>query len=551
MRLCLLPFYQEEEYSRLSEIAGTFMNAIAENLYTINSVELFSCPQALETVYRINMASNTESRVKILTQIAEHLDVPIIVTGAIKNNHTAISLVMMIYSERTNEYLEYHWDNIEDRFFSAINDILIKISQIFSNRIVIDVPCTESLEAYIHYFKAVTEFNKNDRPNQLFWQYSLLAIAHDPSFDRVADLIVHKSLAMIKKDGAMLAENALKTLISIKPNNLCAMFALAEFARARSDHDETIQLMQSILQKFPHYTDGIFRLASYYHSINRYAEALETLNKINVFAFNASHLHLQGSIMDSCGRCYEALLAWKNALQIDPSRTCLLVCMASLMEKMGDFAHAQAYHLLSLIASPEWHNYYQYGLFLERRGDFAAAKSILDRVIDEQPEQGVCYYQIGRLLLKLGEVDNAQTMFLKALRLEKNIEIQQEIFVQIYNHDSQEEMMMKRINRFINRRSLIYAFLALMYNFFSTTSNSQIWWITGHFLETEGFLRFATLAYYKAFMLEPKSGKHAKSLGTILVRKKRKAGYKYLRIAFSQWPWDLEIRKLLKGREMQ
>ena len=69
-------------------------------------------------------------------------------------------------------------------------------------------------------------------------------------------------------------------------------------------------------------------------------------------------------------------------------------------------------------------------------------------------------------------------------------------------------------------------------------------------METEGFLHFATLAYYKAFRLEPKSGQNAKSLGTILVRKKRKAGYKYLHIAFSQWPWDLEIRKLLKGREM-
>jgi len=216
------------------------------------------------------------------------------------------------------------------------------------------------------------------------------------------------------------AEGSLKKAIEIDPQAVQPQLALFSLYVSMKDFDRAETEIQQTLKSNPKDLDLHILVGNYYKSRkeNEKAEAAYT-KAIEVDPANVKPYMVLGQFHEESGKDDLALQNYEKALSIQPDEVRVLDTLARFHFKKKNIEKTDEYIGKVLEKNPKFFATRMLKaevLVLKR--EFAEALTLLDSLIEEQPDNARAYYFKGVAHLGKGETDVGKTALLKTVALE-------------------------------------------------------------------------------------------------------------------------------------
>jgi tetratricopeptide (TPR) repeat protein len=209
--------------------------------------------------------------------------------------------------------------------------------------------------------------------------------------------------------------------LGVDPDRYGTLVSLAEAQIAVEDFPGAIDTYRRILERYPDDLQSIRRLASLEYASGDHAGAAARLaDALGRHPEHAELAYALGQVYRGAGDEERALEAFRQVPPSDAAYPDARLRIADILETRGDYAAALEEVQKARLVQPNRQLDYRAAVLLWRSGDFDAGVSLLQSILDENPDDDDVLYQIGVLYGLDKRVDEALVYMERAL--EKNPE---------------------------------------------------------------------------------------------------------------------------------
>ena len=231
------------------------------------------------------------------------------------------------------------------------------------------------------------------------------------------------------------AADALRTASNLDGNAAYVSYALGKVLLELGETAEALELLERALALAPDAGAIRHSLGAVYRSEGEQELAQRTLAQIGAaadrqpmledafyesvlgLAVDARHFLNRGRSLDSAGQTAEAIEAYKQAIELDPSMAQAHANLVGSFGRTGEIDRAEEHYATALALNPnleELHN--NWGVVQASRGDPAAAAAAFRRALDLNPNSAGANANLGVALLEAGQLDEAARHFREAVK---------------------------------------------------------------------------------------------------------------------------------------
>lgn len=216
------------------------------------------------------------------------------------------------------------------------------------------------------------------------------------------------------------AREALKQILTKRPDNLQAAVLLGGLNRVDGRFDDAEKLLKPVVAREPTAVPAWLELAKVYTATSREDLAASTLSTgLNANAGDPQLLFELASLHNAAGRIDTANKLFEELLSRQPGNVPAMIHLGlNLADSGKDMSRAReltgkAYELAK--ASPEAQD--AYGWVLAVAGDRQKSVDLLQKAATARPEEGVIAYHLGAARIKAGKVDQGKQDVRRAISL--------------------------------------------------------------------------------------------------------------------------------------
>lgn len=230
------------------------------------------------------------------------------------------------------------------------------------------------------------------------------------------------------------AEETLREALRVDPGSIAAEAALGELLVGRGRHEEAITLLRSALDKEPAANRLYYPLAMAYRATGDVERARELLaqrgtvgvrpadpliDELERLTVGSRLPLLRGRAAYRAGRYSEAVAAFRQAADADPTSIAARVNLGSALAGAGEVADAIAAFRSALELAPlNQTALFNLGVLLARRGELAAAERHLRRAVELAPDDARALWELAETLRRLDRTEESMTFYERAATLE-------------------------------------------------------------------------------------------------------------------------------------
>jgi tetratricopeptide (TPR) repeat protein len=235
------------------------------------------------------------------------------------------------------------------------------------------------------------------------------------------------------EDNANEARTWFEKILTMKPDHVESLLALAEIAMQAGRYDEAETYLIRITTEIdPNHVGAKLALAKVYRFSNRKDETIKTLRQI--LADNPDNIPARGALAEAylaADRLDEARKQAEAFLKASPASTQAHFLVGAISIKQSDYESA-VIHLTKAANSPtaSAEIYYLLGLALKGTDNPAQAISALQKALTMKPDNAPCRLLLAQILLMEGAFDKAQNEITTVLSREPENEYAQQLWVQ-------------------------------------------------------------------------------------------------------------------------
>ncbi|MDR1069510.1 MAG: tetratricopeptide repeat protein [Gracilibacteraceae bacterium] len=214
----------------------------------------------------------------------------------------------------------------------------------------------------------------------------------------------------------------LREWLKDSPGAVVAVYALTQYYSNRDDYDASLTVFQQARDAAPENLDFRVSIINILRRRQAYAQALM---EISWFERNhpgyADAWNLKGLVLENLRRYDEAVVAFTEAIRLDPNHQVAYGNMADVMTKLG--RNEQAVELLTKQIEIREHPYYYIarGLAYSYLGNTEAEKKDYFRTIELDPNYAYAYNNLGITFYAEGKRDEAIQYLEQAIKLDPDI----------------------------------------------------------------------------------------------------------------------------------
>ena len=184
------------------------------------------------------------------------------------------------------------------------------------------------------------------------------------------------------------AENLFKEILSVQPDDIDALYFLAEISYRLGNYESAVQHIKNALL---------------YDPTN--AEAYNNL----------------GFILQDGGKFDEAVQCYQKAIEINPNLPDAYINLGNVLKEKKQFDEAVQCYQKALELNPALTDaYVNLGIALQKAGRFEEAVIYCQKAVQMNPGDADMHYNLGIALQEKGRFDEAITSYLRALKLTPN-----------------------------------------------------------------------------------------------------------------------------------
>jgi arylsulfatase A-like enzyme/Flp pilus assembly protein TadD len=197
-------------------------------------------------------------------------------------------------------------------------------------------------------------------------------------------------------------------ILAMRPEVASSYVNLAESQERMMKSDDAVRTLEQGLNRFPDSEALLLRLGNTFMATGRVKKALEAFDKVlktNSRSFDA--LLASALMLDAIGQKADALIYYRNALEIEPENRYGRTGYAQSLAATGQFVEAiQIYENLSREHPDDPAILQDLGIAYSYAGNLSRSIECLEKVISLRPN-AVAYFNLARAMVKLGKIEDA------------------------------------------------------------------------------------------------------------------------------------------------
>ena len=223
-------------------------------------------------------------------------------------------------------------------------------------------------------------------------------------------------------DGAI---SAYREALALDPEYKSAILGLADAYRLAARYQEAAAGYRRLLELDPNDNKAFYHLAEIHAAEGEYEEALEVLAGLEATGEErAPARNLKGECLLSLGRLDEAEAELRVALEMDDQLSDAWYNLALLFEERGDGSRAiEAYETRLAMAPKDFRSHFNVAKLYGAMGDPGLMETSFRTALEHNPEFGVGYLYLSKVLLDRGELAEAEETALRGLALDPEPEM--------------------------------------------------------------------------------------------------------------------------------
>ncbi|MBZ5620285.1 MAG: tetratricopeptide repeat protein [Acidobacteriia bacterium] len=180
--------------------------------------------------------------------------------------------------------------------------------------------------------------------------------------------------------------------------------------------DDAISAYRNALAEAPDYANAHYNLGNAHRDKRELEEAAECFRRaVNTDPEHANALVGLGQILQALGRTKEAVPFLERAVALLPDNAEVHCDLADALQTLGQLEGATARYRKSLECNPKLSRaWYAAGCAESSRKEYAAAVVCFRKALETEPEWPEAQHNLGQVLFKLGQVDEALALFRQA-----------------------------------------------------------------------------------------------------------------------------------------
>jgi len=252
-------------------------------------------------------------------------------------------------------------------------------------------------------------------------------IGKDPE---IVDAYLLLGMIASKQEKYPEAIRAFQQTLSLRPDNIIAIYNLAQVYRKSGETEKAIEGFKEVLRRDPHYVNAMVNLGQIYTESNQpevaapyYAKAMERYRQMlnsssTVEAIVSIHDSLSGLYFGQ-GKIDEAEKEIREILRLSPKHPEAHYNMAQVHEKKAELRKATEEYQKEIQYNPtNFKAYNDLALLLRQTGNFLDSVPVLQDAVRIQPENfGACFLLADSLVQSGGDLQQARTLAEKAVSL--------------------------------------------------------------------------------------------------------------------------------------
>jgi protein O-GlcNAc transferase len=244
------------------------------------------------------------------------------------------------------------------------------------------------------------------------------------------------------------ALGAYRAAVAADPDDPYAAYNLGRLLHVRGERREAERLLRAVLARKPDFTDARIVLSSLYEGAGELAAAAGELElALRQRPDDSGALYNYGLILSRQGRDEEAQAEYGKAILHRPGFIEAHVALFDSCRKRGDFAAAATQLERVLEHRPEWADaWYDYGLMLKKVRKTAQAEAALRRAVALDPRHIPAQRMLGGVLLSQSRVAEALASYAEAReRNPDSLEVESaELFALLFDDEVGDDELFAR-----------------------------------------------------------------------------------------------------------
>ncbi len=261
--------------------------------------------------------------------------------------------------------------------------------------------------------KDALDHHRNGRPVDAHRLYKRVLADHPDEPDALHLL----GMLTFENGNPAAAADLIRRAIGVRPNVVDYHLNLGRVLRADRQADAAVAALRTAVEMNPLTTAGVYReLAEGLIAAGRPAEAVGPMEAAVELAPTAESLALLGELLAVAGRMPDAYRAVLRAVQLRPDWAAAHAVLASIQDRQGDLAPAEASYRRALDLNPAAADVCNnLGSVVLRQGRPAEAVDLLRRAVQLRPQFPQAHNNLGRALAVLDRPDDAAASFAAAV----------------------------------------------------------------------------------------------------------------------------------------
>lgn len=263
-----------------------------------------------------------------------------------------------------------------------------------------------------HLLVATVDWQRGNHDEALRWARSCLALqpGHAPAL-----LLAGRTMRATGNPGQAL--QFFREAAQRAPERADAAFMTC-IALLELGDPEANDALHDLLRRFPNNTEGWHEIGLALHKAGKFEAALVAFTRAAEVAPNPRSEVARASSLRTLGRPGEAADVLRKAGSRSPGNGEIALQLALCLHELGEFAAARTELDRILTSSTANANlWFAYGLICQDSHDAAAAITAYRRALDLSPELAEAHVNLGICLQQTGDLAAAKAMFGRAIRL--------------------------------------------------------------------------------------------------------------------------------------
>jgi tetratricopeptide (TPR) repeat protein len=215
------------------------------------------------------------------------------------------------------------------------------------------------------------------------------------------------------------AEKIFKDILGVQPDDIDALYFLAEISYRLGNYDSAVQHIKNALLHDPTNAGAYSNLGFILQSIGKFDEAVQCYQKAIELSPDLPDVYINlGNVLKEKKQFDEAVQCYQKALQLKPGLTDAYVNLGIALQKAGRFDEAVIYCQKAVQMNPGDANmHYNLGIAFQEKGRFDEAITSYLRALQLTPNDAEMYNNLAFALQENRRPFEAMPYYQKALQL--------------------------------------------------------------------------------------------------------------------------------------